>query len=158
MENKNPFLQLTLPRVKEALGRLKSLFWSPVGSVDVTLFEPSDGRPFSSMKYGLTPDKGESGLWLNWHHRGESTLYAKGTPYAGFDREHSYHPLPQGDLIMDVRDMTGEDRLIDAGLYRREEDAWRAYYDLEVLYDLALTRTERPSTMRRKGWELVSTV
>ncbi|HEX4141582.1 MAG TPA: glycoside hydrolase family 38 C-terminal domain-containing protein, partial [Candidatus Methylacidiphilales bacterium] len=123
----NPFLQLTLPRVHAAVGRLQALLWQEVapvacsfagaGAVPVT-WEAAHKLKFKSIqlpfhwgrlfdvgwfKLVLPPVLPKGQLYLNWQDQGEGTAYVDGVPYFGFDVAHRHCPLPEapGEIFME---------------------------------------------------------
>ena len=90
-------------------------------------------------------------VFLAWKDQAESTLYVNGMPYYGFDVAHKQAPLPPGIRevwIESVICQTGvwhpkatglspEGGILEgACLLHRNEAAWRAHCDLQVLADL----------------------
>lgn len=116
----NPFLQLTMPRVRRADQRLRLLLWHEVAPVEVSYADgEQDGldveqaRDVSFSKVELPfhwgrlmrtrwfklafPDTESDGpLYLHWRDQGEGTLYLDGVPYYGFDVGHRSVALPEG--------------------------------------------------------------
>lgn len=86
-----------------------------------------------------------------WKCQGETTVYHRGHPWAGLDVCHASCPLPPGGgrLLLDCgtyqtaiwvpREEIGEHGLRFDGAYLadRDEDAWQAHHDLEVLAQMA---------------------
>ena len=99
--------------------------------------------------------------YLRWHDQGEGTLYVDGVPYYGFDVAHKVCPLPEGvsEGLMEGLclqsgiwhpeakglDAAGS-RLTVAEVVVRNDAAWDAYFDLEVLVNLAKDEAARVKT------------
>lgn len=101
--------------------------------------------------------------YLLWNDQAEATVYADGEPIGGIDPGHIYFPLPEGArqlLIESTCCRTGvwvpENPTwmsTDGSVFRgaslavRDDDAFHAYYDLEVLFEtvLLLHRPDYPS-------------
>jgi alpha-mannosidase len=118
MVPENPFLQLTLPRVTQALARVQASIWHEVAPVPVSfggtsashvdLYAARDrlyrkvelpfhwGRLFDQgwFRLDLPPAASTTPLYLHWQDQGEGTAYIDGLPYYGFDVAHRYCPLP----------------------------------------------------------------
>lgn len=93
------------------------------------------------------------GLWLRWAEQGEATVYVNGQPWAGLDVAHRECLLPDevGEVFLEVVCMesaiwkatpraalTSEGcRVEKATLLRRNEAAWKAFFDLQALHDVA---------------------
>jgi alpha-mannosidase len=97
------------------------------------------GRRFGYVWYRVTISPRRGGDWLRWRHGGESTAYIDGKPWAGFDRQHDRFRLPDeaDEVWIAVMHMTSGDALREVGLDVRDERAWGAWHDAEVLVDLA---------------------
>ncbi len=91
--------------------------------------------------------------YLYWRDRGEATVYLDGVPYYGIDPGHHHAPLPAGvsDLLIESHcartgiwvdgepqgiDMDLGSRFDGAYLASRNDDAWSALHDLDVLLQL----------------------
>ena len=85
---------------------------------------------------------------LFWRCQGETTLYYRGQPWAGLDGGHPSCPLPPGGgrLLLDCGTYQTGDwaftreaisayglRFDGAHLADRDETAWQAHHDLEIL-------------------------
>ncbi len=93
-----------------------------------------------------------AGPWyLEWRDQGEATLYAQGIPVYGFDVAHRYAPLPRGAAEVWIEayccqtaiwhpEATGlsAEGSVFTGAYavQRNDVAWAAWHDLQVLFDL----------------------
>lgn len=92
-------------------------------------------------------------LWLRWMDQAEATLHLEGVPYFGFDPGHQECLLPQGMprelFIQSICCRTGiwvpgDNPPLDAAgsrfdgveVLQRDEGAWQAWNDLQVLMDL----------------------
>jgi alpha-mannosidase len=159
MREPHHLLQLALPRFTAAGERLKPLVWKKLGDVTCVRGEthqhyraygdsaPVAGQdpfatcaePFSFAWYGLNFAETGSDVYLRWDHDGESNLHVNGEPYAGFDPNHKFHLLPAGlrEATMHVMTMNTPSRLHEAALYTRNDEAWHAVRDWEVLQELA---------------------
>ncbi len=162
MHQPTRFPQLVLSRADTFLRRLRETVWAP--SADAVAVEATPcaqrlarlvearrdalrpaqagealGRRFGYVWYRLTLPPQCDGAWLRWRHGGESTAYIDGEPWAGFDRQHDRFPLPENaeEVWIAVMHMSDRDRLREVGLDRRDELAWGAWHDAEVLVDLA---------------------
>ncbi len=161
---KNPLQRLSLARIVSVRDHLSKLCWRHVGTVQVAMgstrerFQPlseADDETFSPIEPGAAcgqsvfdytrfklawdePATAGARTWLKWNHQGESTVFLGTTPWAGFDREHFFHPLPQGvtSLVLDVMASNPGKKLVECGLYQRDDDAWNAFYDFEVWSEL----------------------
>jgi alpha-mannosidase len=93
----------------------------------------------------------KEGLHLLWDDEGEATLYVDGLPWYGFDAAHHRAPLPptareiwiEGTCVRTGVWCNDGKSLSEQGsthrgitLWRRDEAAWRAYWDYAVLLDL----------------------
>ncbi|MFP4380146.1 MAG: alpha-mannosidase [Candidatus Sumerlaeia bacterium] len=97
------------------------------------------GRRFHYVWYRVTLPEKRQGDWICWRHGGECTAYFDGAPWAGFDWQHFRFRLPDAakELWIAVMHMNDGDVLKEAGLDQRDDAAWHAWHDLEVLVDLA---------------------
>ena len=105
----------------------------------------------------LDPASGEEkgNRWLYWNVQGETTLYWNGEPWCGLDIAHPWCPLPDegGTVYLEcgtyqtaVWTMRADEELTPVDSYglrfhrailkRRNEKAWAAYHDLDVLVQL----------------------
>jgi alpha-mannosidase len=98
---------------------------------------------------------------LFWKCQGETTVYHRGRAWAGLDVCHASCPLPPGggNLLLDcgtyqtaiwaAREDIGPHglRFDGAHLADRDDDAWQAHHDIEILAQLL----ER--LLERSGWE-----
>ena len=103
------------------------------------------------FRIALPETPADQRVFLAWKDQAESTLYVNGMPYYGFDVAHKQAPLPPGIRevwIESVICQTGvwhpkatglspEGAILEgACLLHRNEAAWRAHCDLQVLADL----------------------
>lgn len=108
---------------------------------------------------------GAAARYLRWIDQGEATVYLDGLPHYGIDPGHGHAPLPDGfhgELVVEslcARTgiwVTGEAQGLDpargsrfdgAFLATRDDDAWHALHDLEVLMQVMelLRRPEYPA-------------
>ncbi len=118
---RNPLQQLTPPRLRKALDRVRAKIWRNLGEVTkvshtrptrghisfaearkakltpVTRTPHHWGRMFDQMwfKVELPPAKrGEGTRYLQWRDEGEATVYVDGVPWYGLDPGHQRAPLP----------------------------------------------------------------
>jgi alpha-mannosidase len=120
LRSDHPFLQITPPRVANALGRLKRMIWHDPNPVRVSFSGSHRGaRSFADavrLRYDsvtlpftwgtlfetgwfhlrFPDDDGSSPRYLHWHDQGEGTLFLDETPYYGFDVAHRFVRLPDG--------------------------------------------------------------
>ncbi len=101
--------------------------------------------------------------YLRWLDQGEATVYVDGVPYYGIDPGHPFAPLPTGCETLHIESLcartgvwvTGEPQGLDpsvgsrfdgAFLASRNDEAWHAFHDLEVLIRVAglMSRPEYP--------------
>jgi len=109
------------------------------------------GRLFKTGWFKLDLPEYTDTRWLHWQDQGEGTLILDGEHWYGFDVAHHHAPLPEGcrqALIEGLCLQSGiwhpeakgldaqGSRLDTASLVRRNEDAWHAVIDLEILIDL----------------------
>ena len=121
----------------------------------------------------LPAASGDAHRYLRWRDQGEATVYAREgdawTPWYGIDPGHHYAPLPKGAREVRIESIcartgiwvTGEQQGIGsrgslfegAYLAARDDEAWHAYHDLDVLvgvckllYGQALPRPYNPDT------------
>lgn len=116
----NPFLQLTPPRVKNALSTLKELLWEDIRPVEVRYAGASPqaiplskaknldftsislpfawGQLFQTGWFHLRFPETSAGetRWLRWQDQGEGTLFLNDAPWYGFDVAHRFARLPEG--------------------------------------------------------------
>ncbi|WP_428386689.1 alpha-mannosidase [Mucisphaera sp.] len=92
------------------------------------------------------------GVYLAWRDQAEATLYADGEPVYGFDPGHQYAPLRRGVKSWVIEsaccrtgvwvpgDQTAMDvqgsRFEGASLVVRDDEAWGAFHDFDVLFQL----------------------
>ena len=91
--------------------------------------------------------------YLSWRDQAEATVYVDGVPHYGIDPGHAFAPLPPGAESVVVESLcartgvwvTGEPQGLDpqrgsrfdgAYLATRNDQAWSAYHDLDVLLQL----------------------
>lgn len=95
---------------------------------------------------------GDKTRYFVWRDQAEATLYIDGAPYYGLDSVHQYCPLPEGTREVHVESMCGNvgiwtrdgkqgvdrggSRFEGAFLYTRNDAAWHAFHDLDVLIRL----------------------
>lgn len=99
--------------------------------------------------------------YLCWRDEAEATAYLDGTPYFGFDPGHQYVPVSSYAFEMMVEsvcsrtaiwvpgakqglDLTMGSRFDGAFLAYRNDDAWEALHDVQVLVEL-IALLEKPS-------------
>lgn len=113
------------------------------------------GRIYEQCWYQLEVSAADLGerRYLFWKDQAEATLYVDGMPWSGFDPAHKYARLPDTFEALAVEatccqtaiwhpDAKGIDqagsRFEGAYLATRDEAAWQAYHDYNVLLDLAV--------------------
>jgi alpha-mannosidase len=97
--------------------------------------------------------KAKGPVYLHWEDQGEGTLYLDGVPFYGFDVAHRYCALPEKVDKVYIESLclqsaiwhpaaTGLDpkgsKLGNAALFTRDELAWEAWHDLQMLFEIAL--------------------
>ena len=97
-------------------------------------------------------------IYLHWREQGEGTLYLDGCPHYGFDVAHRRCPLPSGvtsgrieSLCLqsaiwhpEAKGLDPRGSLIEiAEICTRNDEAWAAWHDLVVLFELALEEHQR---------------
>ena len=135
-------------------------------------FEPVDatprfwGEPFEQCWWEVDVPAGEGQRWLEWRDQGEATAYWNGTALAGIDPGHTRLRLPDdlasgGKLLIEsVCARTGiwvpgagqgigprGAEFSGAFLATRDEDAWAACFDVEVLLQLAVALHRRDNPL-----------
>jgi alpha-mannosidase len=110
--------------------------------------------------------------WLRWDEQGETTLFLAGVPFYGFDVAHRYCELPAGAREAwleclcvqsalwhpDALGLSpGGNLFRSAQLWRRDDEAWAAYHDLNCLSDylLELRPREHPGVLRELNGQTV---
>ncbi|MCC5804820.1 MAG: alpha-mannosidase [Opitutales bacterium] len=118
---RNPLQQLTPPRLRKALERVREMIWRDLGEVTavsrtrstrdhlsfdearkakrtpVTRTPHHWGRMFDQVwfKVELPPARrGDGTRYLQWRDQGEATVYVDGVPWYGLDPGHQRAPLP----------------------------------------------------------------
>ncbi len=109
------------------------------------------GRLFKTGWFKLELPEYTDERWLHWQDQGEGTLILNGEHWYGFDVAHHHAPLPaacRSALVEGLclqsgiwhHEASGLDsegsRLDSAALVKRNDDAWHAVIDLEILIDL----------------------
>ncbi len=110
------------------------------------------GKLFDQGWFRVTLQAGTKGRYLRWMDDGEGTVYHKGVPWCGFDVAHRYCPIPDGAKTLEIETLCLQSAiwhpaasglhaegsvLREAAVCVRDEDAWHAYHDLDVLIQLA---------------------
>ncbi|MEO1235939.1 MAG: glycoside hydrolase family 38 C-terminal domain-containing protein [Planctomycetota bacterium] len=144
--------------------------WSAVGAEEFRAVKRTPlhwGRMFDQCWWKVAvpePEGGEAVRYLFWDDRGEATVYVDGEPVYGVDPGHKYAPIPAGarELVVEslcartgiwvkgeTQGVDGERGSLFRGAYLAERDdaAWRAYHDLDVLIGLMslLDKPEYPA-------------
>ncbi len=108
--------------------------------------------------------------YLCWRDQAEATVYVDGLPYYGIDPGHHYAPLPDRASAIVIESLCartgiwvdGESQGIDpvvgsefngAYLATRNDDAWHALIDLDVLMQLAETLNKPEYAPEHDMWE-----
>ena len=135
-------------------------------------FEPVEGphawgKRFEQRWWRVRVPGGAGPLWLHWRDRGEATVYWEGTAIGGIDPGHERVRLPDrlveagGTLLIEsVCARTGVwvpgagqgigprgSEFEGASLCTRNEDAWAASFDVEVLLGLAIALHQRDNPL-----------
>jgi alpha-mannosidase len=110
------------------------------------------GKVFDYAWFRLEIPAATGTVYLNWRDQGEATLYVHGEPYYGMDAAHRHAELPRGIKEAwvegtcaqgaiwhpDAKGLDAEGSRWDGcSLMRRDDDAWHATIDFEVMLDLA---------------------
>ncbi|MEM1212531.1 MAG: glycoside hydrolase family 38 C-terminal domain-containing protein [Planctomycetota bacterium] len=112
------------------------------------------------------PD-GSTGKYLWWRDDGEATVYVDGVPVYGIDPGHLHAPLPAGVTELTIESLCartgvwveGGKQGLDASkgshfqgafLAERNEDAWHAWHDLDVLMNV-MELLEKPEYLNQHG-------
>ncbi|MEM7627185.1 MAG: glycoside hydrolase family 38 C-terminal domain-containing protein [Planctomycetota bacterium] len=119
------------------------------------------GKLFDQCWWKLRIPRGAGrSRYLVWRDQAEATLYIGGRAHYGLDLGHPYAPLPDrvtqrgGEVMVESACcrtgiwISGETEGVSskgsifqgAFLATRDEDAWHAYHDLEVLLELAIVQ------------------
>jgi alpha-mannosidase len=128
----------------------------------------------------VPPAEDDTPRYLLWRDRAEATLYVDGVPHYGIDPGHHYAPLPASFDRLVIESLCartgvwvqGETQGLDptlgsrfdgAFLARRDDEAWHAWHDLDVLMQIAerMQRPEYPAGHElwgRGGWRPELTV
>ena len=140
--------------------------------VDANQFEAVEQRPhhwgqmFDQCWWRVQlpePGDGRVPRYLRWLDQGEATVVIDGQPHYGIDPGHGYAPLPQGCEQLHIESLcartgvwvTGEPQGLDpakgsqfdgAFLATRDDEAWHALHDLDVLIGVValLSKPEYP--------------
>lgn len=114
------------------------------------------GRLYDQRWFHLEPPapvRGAGSRYLEWRDQGEATLWIDGTPYYGFDVAHRRVALPaaareawvEGYCCQsaiwhpDATGLSAQGSVFGgAWLVRRDDEAWHAAQDLQVLFDLMM--------------------
>ena len=122
------------------------------------------GREFDQCFWKVTvpPQYADGGHYLRWDDQGEATVFVNGRPHYGFDPGHGAMPLPTGatELLVESiccrsgvwvnnepQGISGRGSMFHgAWVLTRNDAAWKAYYDVDVLLQLAMFsfRRENP--------------
>ena len=151
--------------------------WSEATSLSrtaVTRFPHIRGKLWDQqwfrIRLPVTP--GDRRVFLAWKDQSESTLYVDGMPHYGFDVAHKQAPLPAGVREVWIESVicqtaiwhpkaTGlspEGGILEgACLLHRNEAAWRAHCDLQVLTDLMWEQLKEIFPGREQEFTLVGT-
>ncbi|BAM03293.1 alpha-mannosidase [Phycisphaera mikurensis] len=126
------------------------------------------GKRFDQGWWKVQIPAGEGPRWLDWRDRGEATAYWRGTAVAGIDPGHTRLRLPD-DLIASGGTLLIESTCARTGIWvpgagegvdargsefkgaflcSRDEEAWAASFDVEVLLGLAIALHRRDNPGR----------
>ncbi|MEM6394246.1 MAG: glycoside hydrolase family 38 C-terminal domain-containing protein [Planctomycetota bacterium] len=125
------------------------------------------GTMFDQCWWRLKLPEDAAGRYLLWRDEGEATVYANGVPVYGIDPGHHYAPIPDGVTELTVEslcartgvwvdnaeqgiDDTKGSHFRGAVLADRNEDAWHAWHDLDVLMQV-MELLEKPEYLERHG-------
>ena len=151
--------------------------WSEATSLSrtaVTRFPHIRGKLWDQQwfRIRLPETPGDRRVFLAWKDQSESTLYVDGMPHYGFDVAHKQAPLPAGVREVWIESVicqtaiwhpkaTGlspEGGILEgACLLHRNEAAWRAHCDLQVLTDLMWEQLKEIFPGREQEFTLVGT-
>jgi alpha-mannosidase len=186
--------QLTPLRISRVRREVAGAIWTKVGPVPVlgsaVLNEPVGVAAASALRFApvkpgtfFGPPRGDwKQRWftlevappprgvtrhLFWRCQGETTVYHRGSPWAGLDVCHASCPLPPGGgrLLLDcgtyqtaiwaAREDIGEHglRFDGAHLADRNEDAWQAHHDIEIISQLMERLLDRAGWKTGHTWE-----
>ncbi|MEM1099633.1 MAG: alpha-mannosidase, partial [Planctomycetota bacterium] len=125
------------------------------------------GKLFDQCWWRVELPTESSARYLKWCDQGEATVYAHGVPVYGIDPGHLYAPLPEGVRELTIESLCartgiwvdGAEHGLDAekgshfqGAYlaERDEDAWHAWHDLDVLMQV-MELLEKPEYQENRG-------
>ncbi|MEL6310882.1 MAG: alpha-mannosidase, partial [Pseudomonadota bacterium] len=125
------------------------------------------GQLFDQCWWRVQVGEGGSDRYLLWRDEGEATLYVDGVPWYGVDPGHLHAPLPDGatevvieslcartgvwvDGAAQGMDATKGSHFRGAFLASRDEDAWHAWHDLDVLMQV-MELLDKPEYLERHG-------
>ncbi len=154
--------QSTSSKTETFADNIDSLTFSPVSK-----YPHIWGSPFEQCWWKIHLPIEQKNRYLLWRDRGEATIYANGVPIHGIDPGHIYCPLPDDieDILIESIccrtaywideksepiDSEGS-RFDGAFLAYRNDEAWHAYYDLEILIDLLELEIKRFNNGRDFG-------
>ncbi len=146
--------QSSITKQHRPLSEAESFTYKPVKMLPHTWGEAFDQ---CWWELDIPADSGKS-RWLFWRDQGEATVYIDGKAHCGIDPGHLHAPLPTkltrdgglvriestccrtGIWVSGSEQGIGPHGSIFSGAYlaTRNDAAWQAYFDLEVLLDLAL--------------------
>ena len=117
------------------------------------------GMLYDQRWFHIDLQSAKSGDYLFWHDQGEATLYVDGVPAGGFDPGHRFVRLPEKFKTLHIEGtccrtgiwVTGAQQGISdegsickgAFIARRDDTAWEAFHDFEVLLDVASQQFSR---------------
>ncbi|MEM6552593.1 MAG: glycoside hydrolase family 38 C-terminal domain-containing protein [Planctomycetota bacterium] len=145
----------------------------PLAEIADDAFEPVAkaslywGQLFDQCWWRVQLPEGAAGRYLMWRDEGEATVYANGVPVYGIDPGHLYAPLPEGVSEITIESLCartgvwveGGKQGLDASkgshfrgafLADRDDDAWHAWHDLDVLMQV-MELLEKPEYLERHG-------
>ena len=114
------------------------------------------------------------GWWLEWRDQGEATAWVEGKAFFGFDVAHRYVELPAGTREVWLEcyccqsaiwhpaatGLAAAGSVCDgAWLVRRDDEAWGAMHDLQVLFELMMQEragvvpTRHAGGLTPSGWQ-----
>ncbi|MEO0963971.1 MAG: glycoside hydrolase family 38 C-terminal domain-containing protein [Planctomycetota bacterium] len=155
-------LQTPPTRTHRALGEVGANEYRPVGPAAFYW-----GELFDQCWWRIDLPHGGPGHYLRWRDQGEATLYHDGVPFYGIDPGHLYAPIPEGARQIHVESLcarTGvwvdkSEQGVDpkrgshfqgAFFAERNDDAWHAWHDMDVLMQL-IELLDRPEYLEKHG-------
>ncbi|MEM6332293.1 MAG: glycoside hydrolase family 38 C-terminal domain-containing protein [Planctomycetota bacterium] len=125
------------------------------------------GKLFDQCWWRVKLPKDITNAYLLWRDEAEATVYIDGIPHYGIDPGHHHAPLPDGtrELVIESLcartgiwvegatqglDTSKGSRFLGAHLATRNEDAWHAWHDLDVLIGV-MSLLDKPEYQSQRG-------